>query len=476
MLIAWYLHWPILWSSSLNARREVTIAGAGLVGSLLAVLLSKRGHQVRIFEKRADMRLQSMSAGRSINLALAERGIHALRQAEIMDEIEPLLIPMRGRQLHELDGSNEFMAYGQRPHEVIYSVSRGELNKRLMNAAERAGTKIWFERDCQSVDFEAKTFAWKCADGLVTDDEPFDLIIGADGAGSEIRDAVIAANGGQSESQMLDHSYKELCIPAADDGTHRIERNALHIWPRGGFMLIALPNIDGSFTVTLFLPRAGKNGFESLTNQEAVIRFFNTQFPDAQQHLSDLVADFFGNPTGLLGTLRCFPWSYKDRGLILGDASHAIVPFHGQGMNAGFEDCSVLIELLDRHQNNWSAVLQEFQNHRKPDAEAIADMALENYIIMRDSVSDPAFQLKKELGFELERRRPNRFIPRYSLVMFHRVRYSVAFERGQIQDQILSTAIRNCQSINQINVDAAEQAVIDQLPELSTDDGLVSLP
>ena len=449
----------------MKGKRDIIVVGAGLVGSLLAVLLSKRGHNVRIFEKRDDMRSSQMSAGRSINLALADRGINALKQAGLMEEIFPLLIPMRGRMLHESDGSVEFSPYGQREHEVIFSVSRGELNKCLMNAAETNGAEICFKRDCEKIDLSSKSLVWRDLNTQVEHSDSYDLVIGADGAGSQLREEIIQAAEGRSESQMLDHCYKELHIHGVEN-RHQIEREALHIWPRGGYMLIALPNIDGSFTVTLFLPENGRPGFESLDTEESVQEFFETEFPDAVPLLPELTKDFFENPTGPLGTVRCFPWRYKDSALILGDASHAIVPFHGQGMNAGFEDCTVLLDLLDQHENNWPVVMEEFQRLRKPDADAIADMALENYVIMRDSVSDPEFQLKKELGFELERRHPRRFIPRYSMVMFHRVRYSIALQRGVVQDQILSEAIAGHDSIDKIDISSVERKVLEKLPEL----------
>ena len=273
-------------------------------------------------------------------------------------------------------------------------------------------------------------------------------------------------NGGESSSEFLDHDYKELEIPAAAGQQHQIEKEALHIWPRGGYMLIALPNLDGSFTVTLFMPKTGEPSFESLTDVESVTQFFKTQFPDALALMPDLGEDYFRNPQGLLGTLRCQPWFYRSDVLILGDASHAIVPFHGQGMNAGFEDCSELVRLLELHNDDWSIVLPEFDRIRRPNANAIADMGLENYVTMRDSVRDPKFQLKKEIGFKLESQFPDRFIPRYSMVMFHRIPYADAFERGAIQDGILNELTESTTSIDEVDFERAARLVEERLTQL----------
>ena len=438
----------------------ITIAGAGLVGSLLSVMLGQRGYRVSIFERRADMRNEDVDSGRSINLALSERGIYALKQAGLMEKVENLLIPMRGRMLHLSDGSTEFSAYGQREHEVIYSVSRGELNALMMTAAElHPGVDIFFNQECKRVDFEKNELTTKCASTEANEVHSFDIMIGADGAGSRIRRAMIPVADGKSKSEFLDHDYKELEIPAGVNGKHQIETEALHIWPRGGYMLIALPNLDGSFTVTLFMPKKGEPSFDQLDDPEELIRFFEAQFPTAMKLIPDLKADYFNNPQGALGTVRCRPWYYQNDGLIRGDASHAIVPFHGQGMNSGFEDCSELIRLLDKHNDEWSKVLQEFDEIRKPCGDAIADMAIENYITMRDRVRDPKFQLKKELGFELERRFPDRFVPRYSMVMFHRIPYDVVFDRGLLQEKLLTESVHNADALADIDLEAVGKLV-----------------
>ena len=446
----------------------VTIAGAGLVGSLLSVMLGQRGYRVTIFERRADMRREEVESGRSINLALSERGIYALKMAGLMEQVEQLLIPMRGRMLHLSDGSLEFSPYGQREHEVIYSVSRGELNALMMTAAEvHPDVEVIFNQDCKLVDFEKNELTVSDRVTGQTNVHPFEIMIGADGAGSKIRQALIPIAGGESSSEFLDHDYKELEIPAGVNGLHQIEKEALHIWPRGGYMLIALPNLDGSFTVTLFMPKRGTPSFEQLDEPDELIEFFQQQFPDALQLIPDLKADYFNNPQGALGTVRCHPWYYQNDGLILGDASHAIVPFHGQGMNAGFEDCSELIRLLDKHNHDWAQVLPEFDRIRRPCANAIADMALENYVIMRDSVLEPKFALKKELGFELEKRIPDCFIPRYSMVMFHRIPYDEAFRRGQIQAQLLDELVADADEIHDVDINNAIKMVQGRISPIS---------
>ena len=448
----------------MSRPQTITIAGAGLVGSLMSVLLGQRGYKVTIFERRSDMRKQETDSGRSINLALSERGIHALKMAGLMEQVEKLLIPMRGRMLHLTDGSEEFSSYGQREHEVIYSVSRGKLNSLMMTAAElHPSVEIIFDQECNKVDFESNQLTMTDQRTKETKDHTFEIMIGADGAGSKIRRALIPIANGESSTEFLDHDYKELEIPAGASGEHQIEKEALHIWPRGGYMLIGLPNLDGSYTVTLFMPKKGDPSFALLDEPEELMAFFKEQFPDAMELLPDLEADYFNNPQGRLGTVRCKPWYYQNDGLIMGDASHAIVPFHGQGMNSGLEDCSELIRLLDKHDDDWSQVLPEFDEIRRPCADAIADMALENYITMRDSVRDPKFQLKKELGFELEKRHPDRFIPRYSMVMFHRIPYDEVFKRGLQQQELLNECVEQADSFGDIDLEAASSLVLERM-------------
>ena len=451
----------------MKRRQQIVISGAGLVGSLLATLLTQRGYRVTVLEKRPDLRRHAISAGRSINLALAERGIHGLRLAGLFDEVARQLIPMRGRMIHEHDGSLEFLSYGQRPHEVIYSVSRGGLNAILLDALEQdPESKLEFQSEVVDVDFQRRTVEVQDQVRDFRRTLAFDYYIAADGGGSLGRRLITTRLGGEDRSELLDHDYKELHLAPGPTGQFQIEREALHIWPRGGFMLIALPNLDGSFTVTLFLPKRGERSFEQLQTPPAVHQFFREFFPDATALIPDLVEAFFRNPTGELGTVRCWPWVVPGCAMLIGDAAHAIVPFHGQGMNAGFEDCAEFIRLLDAAGHDWERTMLEFQRQRKPNADAIAEMALENYVIMRDSVRDPQFAVKKELGFELERRFPDRFIPRYSMVMFHRIPYQEALTRGRIQEEILSELAHGLEDPQGVDLNRAHELVASRLSTL----------
>lgn len=452
-----------------RTTRTATIIGAGLAGTLLAVFLARRGIELRVFERRADLRRVELDAGRSINLALADRGIHALRTAGIFDEVAPLLIPMRGRMLHDPLGELSFVPYGQRPHELNYSVSRPGLNAVLLDHVEqRYGVRVEFETPCLGADFASGRLRMRLEREDREFDWPLEQVLAADGAGSPVRQGLVAATGARCSEDWLEHGYKELTLPAGRDGRHQIEREALHIWPRGGFMLIALPNLDGSFTVTLFLPLEGEPGFSALVDDAtAVERFFAREFPDALALMPDLVSEFLSNPTGRMGTVRCERWVIEDKAALLGDAAHAVVPFHGQGMNCAFEDCVALDALLASHED-WVQAFAAYEVLRRPNANAIADMALENYVEMRDTVRDPGFQLRKLLAFELERRLPERFIPRYSMVMFHHeIPYAEAFARGQIQESLLAELTRGVRSLEEVDLAHATALVMERLPPLS---------
>ena len=418
-------------------HQSVNIVGAGLAGALLAVLLARRGLNVTLYDRRPDPRHATVESGRSINLALAARGIRALERAAVMDRIRPLLIPMRGRMVHDLSGAVALQPYGQREHEVIYSVGRAALNRLLIEEAARYHTvTMRFEQTCNAAIPQRNALLFRNGTGRVEYEVPLAPTIATDGAGSAVRTSLAATSHVSVREDWLDHDYKELTIPA-QAGRHVLDANSLHVWPRGGFMLIALPNTDGSFTATLFLARSGHNGFAALTNAAAVEKFFGREFADAVPLMPDLAHEFAANPQGQLGTVHLTPWHVGGSVLLLGDAAHAIVPFHGQGMNAAFEDCFVLDELLDRQQE-WQPLFAQFAQARQPDAAAIAAMALENYTEMRDTVLDAGFVRRKAIAMQLERRFPDRFIPRYSMVMFHpEIPYAEAQRRGAVQAEIL---------------------------------------
>lgn len=448
-------------------RRSIQIFGAGLCGSLLSVLLARRGFDVTVYERQGDSRRADTPAGRSINLAMSARGIRALRHAGIFSRVEPLLVAMRGRFVHYQDGTTELQEYGQRPEEQIYSVSRAELNRILLSAAEEDhGVHIRFQHEALALDSGGVRVA-----DLDADDEHVvsaTPVIAADGAGSVFRRALHESGTIQASDALLDHSYKELTIPPGPDGQCQLEPGALHIWPRGGFMLIALPNPGGDFTLTLFLPNAGPHSFSNLQTENDINAFFESHFADVQALLPDLVQTFQSNPVGILGTVRCGGWHDEGRVLLVGDAAHAVVPFHGQGMNLAFEDCVVLDQILDQPDLRWHEIFARFESEQVANANAIADMALENYIEMRDTVRNPKYVLQKQLAFELERRLPSRFIPRYSMVMFHaEIPYATAQQRGAIQSELLDELTRDADDIGQIDIDAAEREASSRLTSLS---------
>jgi len=419
-------------------KKEITIIGAGLVGSLLSIYLSKRGYNVVIFERRADMRLQKMKAGRSINLALSDRGIKALEEVGIMDEIRKIAIPMHGRQMHNLDGKEVYQAYGKEG-QFINSVSRGELNCRLMDLAEAHDVTIFFEHKCDQIDWNKKRIMFEDSANGSSLVHHFDLLFGSDGSYSAARLSHQLQHARfQYQQYYIDFGYKELHIPAGENGAFRIEKNALHIWPRGNYMMIALPNTDGSFTCTLFFPFDGDPSFASLDTKEKVQQFFETTFADVVPLMPSLAEDFFNNPTASLVTVKCFPWIREDIFALIGDAAHAIVPFFGQGMNCGFEDCAVLNELMEKYEDQWDQILPAYQALRKPDGDAIADLALNNFIEMRDKVADPIFLLQKKIEAHFSNKYPEKWTPAYSLVTFSKnVRYSEALSRGLYQQGIM---------------------------------------
>lgn len=416
--------------------RSVTILGAGLVGSLLAVILRKRGHEVTIYERRPDMRKASLAAGRSINLAMSVRGWKALELAGLRKDIEDLAIPMFGRALHQSDGSSAFQQYGKN-NEAIFSVSRGELNKRLMTLAEQEGTTIYFEQRCIEVDIDKNILTLQDINDDTIKTVEADLLFGADGAFSALRKSYAHTERVDAAHHYLKHGYKELCIPPDAGGKMMMQKEALHIWPRKNFMMIALPNTDGTFTCTLFLPFEGDISFEKLKTEEDVNAFFNTHFPDAVPMMPTLIEDFFENPTSALITTHIDPWHFGDKNALIGDAAHAIVPFYGQGMNAGFEDCSVLAALIDKYDSDWNKILAEYDQKRKPNGDAVAELALINFVEMRDKVADESFLQRKKIEKELGRRYPEQFISVYEMVSFSHIPYSTAMSCIHAQDELL---------------------------------------
>jgi len=420
-------------------EKHIAIVGAGLVGSLLSIYLIKRGYKVTVFERRPNMRKHVLDGGRSINLALSNRGIRALEFIGLADPMKKVAIPMHGRMIHNLKGDLTFQSYGKEG-QFINSVSRSGLNMMLMDEAEKQGVHFFYEYRCEDIDFEKSEIKFQTYGSHMV--RKFDLIVGADGAFSAVRLAMEEKSIVEASKDELPHGYKELRIPSSDSGSFLLQKNALHIWPRESFMLIALPNPDGTFTCTLFLPFEGELSFANLKTKENVTAFFQKYFPDTLSLMPTLIEDFRDNATSSLVTIRCFPW-IKNNTLLIGDAAHGIVPFYGQGMNAGFEDCFVLNQLLDKHQDNWQDAISEFQDLRKPDNDAIAQLALDNFVEMRDLVADEDFLLRKKIESKLHDLFPTDWIPLYSMVTFKKdMRYSEAKINGEFQRKVMDEVMQ----------------------------------
>jgi len=424
-------------------KKEAIVIGAGLVGALWAVFLARRGYAVKVFERRPDMRAAGYSGGRSINLAMSERGWKAIGQAGIREKIEQVAIPMPGRMMHSVSGELIFQPYGQE-NEAIYSVSRGGLNLELLRiAADFPNVEFFFEHRCVEVDLQQPKLTMEnlLTGEITTLDAP--LIFAADGAFSAVRYALQRTDRFDYTQQYLEHGYKELTIPAATNAEespffpYRMNPGALHIWPRGNFMVIALPNADGSFTCTLFLPYEGAVSFEKIKTDADILDFFQTYFPDTIPLMPTLFQDFHQNPTSSLVTVKCNPWQWQNRILLIGDAAHAIVPFYGQGMNAGFEDCTILDALHETHGGDWAQIIPAFAQKRRPDGDAIAELAQRNFIEMRDLVADPRFLLRKKIAAQLHARHPE-FLPVYSMVTFSNTPYHLALQEEEAQNQLFA--------------------------------------
>ena len=423
---------------STNKEPKFTIVGAGLSGALMAGYLGKAGYRVQMFEKLPDPRGGDAPAGRSINLAISTRGIHALEELGIAEEVLASAVPMRGRMLHRTDGELTFMPYGTKPEHTINSVSRSGLNIALLNAAAKFPTvELRFNQRCTGVDLESAAAELTNCKSNERHMVPGDMVIGSDGAFSVVRGRMQHLNRFDYRQDYLTHGYKELTLPPGPNGEFRLEKHALHIWPRGGFMMIALPNIDGSYTCTLFWPFEGEVSVGTVKTEDDIKRVFERHFPDAMPHMPTLLEDFQNNPTSSLATVRCSPWYYKDKVVLLGDAAHAVVPFYGQGMNASFEDCTVLNECIGEHAPDWERTFASYHALRKENVDALADLAISNFVEMRDQVSSARFLWKKRSERILARLFPAWYVPLYTMISFSRIPYAQAVRRAKNQDRIV---------------------------------------
>lgn len=444
---------------------KVLIIGAGLCGSLLALRMAQRGYKVEVYESRPDLRKVDISAGRSINLALSDRGLKALRLCGMEEKAREICIPMYGRLMHDTKGNTFASNYSGREGEYINSISRGDLNAILLDAAEEnENVTIYFNSGCKKVDIEKNIAHFKSYETNEKYIVKADVIFGTDGAGSSLRKSYISERKFLfSYSQnYLNHGYKELEIPADKNGNHQISKGHLHIWPRGDFMLIALPNMDGSFTVTLFLSYdEGEYNFNNLTTEEKITAFFEQEFPDALALIPNIKEEFANNPTGPLGTIKCSPWFYQNKTILMGDSAHAIVPFYGQGMNASFEDVFVFDEILNENLCDWNAVFKAYQKARKHDTDAIADLAIDNFYEMRDHVANPLFKEKRKIEMDLEKNFPSQYSSKYSLVTFNEnIGYNEAMQRGRAQDKALLNLIADDKVHTNLEMKKDELAVI----------------
>lgn len=428
-------------------KKNITIVGAGLVGSLCALYMRKRGFDVSIYERRDDLRLKEITAGKSINLALSVRGWTALKKVSAAENVEKIAIPMYKRIMHDIEGNLYDQAYGN-PDQAIYSVSRANLNLILMEMAEKNGAKINCNQKCLDVDFSSGVTTFEHTKTAEKTTVNSDLLIGADGAFSAVRSKMTRRNRQQYSQHFIEHGYKELLIPANEDGTHKLEKNALHIWPRGNFMLIALPNLDGSYTCTLFAPYEGEESFEELNTNEDVQKYFKKIFPDLVPLIPDLSQQFLSNPTSSMAIMRTYPWHVDDKSILIGDAAHATVPFYGQGMNAGFEDCRILNELLDKHNNNFKTCFREYSQVRKPNGDGVQDLSMHNFVVMRDKTADIKFLLQKKIEQKFAQQYPEKWVPLYSMVSFSNIPYSEAWQVGMKQEKMMQS-IMNISNINE---------------------------
>ncbi|MDG1476794.1 MAG: NAD(P)/FAD-dependent oxidoreductase [Vicingaceae bacterium] len=444
--------------------KTATIVGAGLVGSLWAVYLSKAGYKVTIFERRSDIRKAEITAGKSINLSMSDRGWKALKALNLENQISDMAIPMTGRIMHDLESNLSYQAYGKKG-QAIYSVSRGGLNAKMMDIAEETGgATIHYNEKCTGADLENGIVYLENSLTKEKSEHKSDVVFACDGAFSAIRyNAFQKVDRFNYSQNYIEDGYREILLPANEDGSYKLDKNALHIWPRGRFMLIALPNEDGSFTCTLFMPFEGENSFETLTSKEAVDSFFKTTFADFYEMMPNIADAWEDHPLSSLAIVRCYPWTHG-KSALMGDAAHATVPFYGQGMNAGFEDCTVMWDLMQKHNEDWDKVFEEYQQLRKPDGDGVQDLSLHNYHVMRDFVGDPKFLLQKKIEAHFSAKHPEKWLPLYSQVTFSEIRYSEAWKTGQKQDAIMKKVMSQFDDIENVwNSIEVEQAILSEI-------------
>lgn len=444
-------------------HKNIAIVGSGLVGSLLAIYLKKTGHTVTVFDRRPDVRTVEFS-GRSINLAMSNRGWKALSEVGIEKEIREISIPLEKRAMHVNKKPVYFQKYGKEG-QAIYSISRGVLNRKMIDLAETAGVEFKFKEKIWDVDLaQAKLFTGTSEKGEWQEYD-FDLIFGADGAFSRVRHKMQRQSRFNYSQEFIDVAYKELNIPANIDGSHKLDKNSFHIWPRGEFMLIAMPNLDGSFTCTLFMPFEGEISFESISTEEKAEQFFSEHFPDIKDEISNLKRDFFKNPTSALVTMKCFPWTYADKIALVGDAAHAIVPFYGHGMNAGFEDISFLKELINEFGDDWGAIFKEYQEKRKPNADAIAELSYRNFLEMSSETADENFLLRKKIEKKFSDKYPEEWVPLYTRVTFSDKPYAEALRIGDKQTEIMDEIMRLPNIYETWDSQEVEKEILERLRE-----------
>jgi kynurenine 3-monooxygenase len=445
----------------MQTPKKIAIVGSGLVGTLLGIYLKRRGHTVHIYDRSPDIRKINFS-GRSINLVLSDRGVRALSDVGLEKEVLGIGIPVEKRAIHVGENTVNEQFYGK-DGEVIYSLSRGLLNKKMVDLAEKAGVEFFFEEKVWDVDLTTATISIGETERGEWITKDYDLTFGADGAFSRIRHRMQRQSMFNYSQEFLEIGYKELHIPANADGSHKLDKNSLHIWPRGKFMLMALANLDGTFTCTLFMPHDGENSFEELKTKEQLVEFFAKHFPDTKEVIPNLVEDFFKNPTSYLVTMKCFPWTFSDKVALIGDACHAIVPFYGHGMNAGFEDITVLNNMIEKYGDDWANLLNDYENSRKPNTDAIAELSYRNFMEMSSKTADEKFLLQKKIEKWFSDKHPDKWMPLYSRVTFSLQPYSEALAIGDFQNKIMEDILKIENIENKWNSEEVENMIIQLL-------------